>query len=150
VFVVQANKGVDYYKNKEIKKWESTTTIYSKDQANGDGAKTGAEIAADPVEQPIEVSPESAPKRQRTSDIILCILGDMKTSFGDALKTTDPLPLLKVTTSAEILATLQLIPDLAESDMLRCYGKFVLNERLFQTLMELPITLRKAWLLILP
>ena len=90
------------------------------------------------------------PKRQRTGDAILCMLGDMKKDLVDAFKTTEPIPLPKVTTPAEILDALGLIPDLAEQDMLRCYGKLVLNDRLFQALKELPITMRKTWLLMLP
>ncbi|KAM3407767.1 hypothetical protein ACQJBY_001244 [Aegilops geniculata] len=74
----------------------------------------------------------------------------MRTTFKDALKTTDPLPLRKATTPSEILAALWLIPDLAEADMLRSYGKLILNERLFEALMELPMHMRKTWLLLLP
>ncbi|TVU42400.1 hypothetical protein EJB05_08803, partial [Eragrostis curvula] len=54
-----------------------------------------------------------------------------------------------VTPPAEILAALDMIPDLARSDMLRAYGKLILSERLFRALMELPIELRKEWLLML-
>ncbi|XBI62208.1 hypothetical protein VPH35_042867 [Triticum aestivum] len=101
---------------------ESICVVYSKDHANGEGAKTGAEIAAEPLEEPIEVSPEVAPKRQRIGDAILCMLGDMKKDLVDAFRTTEPIPLPKVTTPTEILDALRLIPDLAEQDMLRCTG----------------------------
>ena len=133
--------------------WESINIIYSKDHADGEGAKTGAETAAETaadLEETIEVSPKTVPKRQRTGDAIMCMIGEMRTTFKDALKTTDPLPLPKVTTPSEILAALELIPELAEVDMLRSYGKLILNERLFEALMELPMHLRKAWLLLLP
>ncbi|XBH90609.1 hypothetical protein VPH35_082220 [Triticum aestivum] len=130
---------------------ESICIVYSKDHANGEDAKTGAEIAAEPLEEPIEVSPEVAPKRQQTGDGIICMLGDMKKDLVDAFKTIDiTIPLPKVTTPAEILDALSLIHDLAEQDMLRCYGKLVLNDRMFQALKELPITMRKTWLLMLP
>jgi len=76
----------------------------------------------------------------------MCMIGEMRTTFKDALKTTGPLPLPKVTTSSEILAA----RELAEVDMLRSYGKLILNERLFETLMELPMHMRKDWLLLLP
>ncbi|KAF7083757.1 hypothetical protein CFC21_087511 [Triticum aestivum] len=147
---VEACKEIKSYKTKVIKHWESICIVYSKDYANGEGTKTGAEIAAEPLEEPIEVSLEVVPKRQRTGDAILCMLGDMKKDLVDAFKTTEPIPLPKVTTPAEILDALGLIPDLAEQDMLRCYGKLVLNDRLFQALKELPITMRKTWLLMLP
>jgi len=77
------------------------------------------------------------------------MLGDMKTSFRDALKSTEPLPLPQVTPPAEILAALEQISDLARCDLLRAYGKLILNERLFQALMELPMDFRKEWLLTL-
>lgn len=78
------------------------------------------------------------------------MMGDMKAEFQEVLKTTDPLTLPKVTPSAEILVALQIIPDLAECDMLKAYEKLSLSEHLFESLMELPMTLRKAWLMTLP
>ncbi|KAF7081785.1 hypothetical protein CFC21_085690 [Triticum aestivum] len=146
---LEKEKALASYKTKVVKHWEAISTIYSKDHADGEGAKTGAETAAD-LEETIEVSPETVPKRQRTGDAIMCMIGEMRTTFKDALKTTDPLPLPKVTTPSEILAALELIPELAEVDMLRSYGKLILNERLFEALMELPMHMRKAWLLLLP
>jgi hypothetical protein len=77
------------------------------------------------------------------------MLGDMKTSFNDALKTTEPLPLPQVTSPTDILAALDMIPDFSQSDKLRAYGKLILRERLFQALMELPMAFRKEWLLML-
>ncbi|OEL34401.1 hypothetical protein BAE44_0004576, partial [Dichanthelium oligosanthes] len=59
------------------------------------------------------------------------------------LKPTEPLSLLHVTPPFEILATLQVIPDLARCDILQSYEKFILNEHLFQALMKLPIAMRK-------
>ncbi|KAI5008692.1 hypothetical protein ZWY2020_009740 [Hordeum vulgare] len=74
----------------------------------------------------------------------------MRTTFKDDLKTTDPLPFPKATPPSEILAALQLIPDFTQDDMLRSYGKLIMNERLFEALMELPMHMRKNWLLVLP
>jgi hypothetical protein len=73
----------------------------------------------------------------------------MKTSFTDALKSTEPLPLPQATPPAEILAAFEMIPDLARCDMLKSCGKLIPNERLFQPLMVLPMTMRKEWLLTL-
>ena len=143
--IVQANKkekALASYKTKVVKHWKAISTIYSKDHADGEGAKTGAETAAETaadLEETIEVSPETVPKRQRIGNSIMCIIGEMRTTFKDALKTTYPLPLPKVTTPSEILDALELIPELAEVDMLRSYRKLILNERLFEALMELPI-----------
>ncbi|RLN30355.1 hypothetical protein C2845_PM05G27930 [Panicum miliaceum] len=114
-----------------------------------ESTKTGAEAARDSPEQIDDASPDLPPKRQRTGDAILCMLGDMKTSFNDTLKSTGPLPLPEVTPPVEILASLQMIPDFARCDMLQSYGKLILNERLFQALMELLMDMRKEWLLML-
>jgi len=65
------------------------------------------------------------------------------------LKSSEPLPLPQVTPPGDILAALQMIPDLDRCDMLKSYGKPILNERLFQALMELPMDMRKEWLLML-
>ncbi|XP_066365425.1 uncharacterized protein [Miscanthus floridulus] len=146
---VESNKASTCYKTKVVKNWDALSTIYSSDHANGEGAKTGAESAQDSLEQADDASPELPQKRQRTGDAILCMLGDMKTSFKDALKSTEPLPLPHVTPTAEIFATPQMIPDFARCDMLKSYGKLILNERLFQALMELPMAMRKEWLLML-
>ncbi|KAF7033587.1 hypothetical protein CFC21_044671 [Triticum aestivum] len=74
----------------------------------------------------------------------------MSSTFKDALKTTDPLPLRKATAPSDILVALQLISNLAEVDMLRSYGKLILNERLFEALMQFPMKMRKTWLPLLP
>ena len=146
---MQSNKASTCYKTKVVKNWDALSTIYSSDHANGEGVKTGAESAQDSLEQADDASPELPQKRQRTGDAILCMLGDMKTSFKDALKSTEPLPLPHVTPTAEIFATPQMIPDFARCDMLKSYGKLILNERLFQALMELPMAMRKECLLML-
>ncbi|XBI50433.1 hypothetical protein VPH35_113836 [Triticum aestivum] len=127
---VAANKKVGHYKNKVIKNWDAITTIYSKDHANGEGVVTGAETVCH--------------KKQRTGDAILCLLGDMKGSFHDALKSLEPLPLPQVSGPR-----LDMIPDLARGDILRSYGKLILTERLYQALLELPMNFRKEWLLML-
>lgn len=146
---VEGNKSASLYKTKVVKNWDAITTIYSKDHANGEGAKTGVECAQDPAEEAIDASLDVPQKKQRTGDAILCMLGDMKSTFRDALKTTDPIPLPKVTSPAEILAALEMIPDLPHIDQLRAYGKLILNERLFEALMQLPMASRKDWLMTL-
>jgi hypothetical protein len=132
-----------------VKHWDAITTIYSKDHANGEGARTGVESAQIPTTQVDDDSPEVPQKKQRTGEAILSMLGDMKSSFNDALKSTEPLPLPHVTPPAEILATLEMIPDFSTRYMLKSYGKLILNERLYQALLELSMAMRKDWLLIL-
>ena len=75
------------------------------------------------------------------------MMGKMKMYFDDTLKTTEPLPMPKVTPPTEILAARKKVPDLEDSDMLRAYGKLIVNERLFEALMALPEELRKPWVL---
>ncbi|OEL29278.1 hypothetical protein BAE44_0009705, partial [Dichanthelium oligosanthes] len=146
---VEGNKAAACYKTKIVKNWDAINTIYSTDHANGEAAKTGVETSQDSPLQTDGESPDMPHKRQRTGDAILCMFGDMKTSFHDALKSIEPLPLPHITAPSEILAALQVIPDLARCDLLQSYGKLILNERLFQALMELPMAMRKKWLLLL-
>jgi hypothetical protein len=44
---------------------------------------------------------------KKTRDTILCMMGEMMTYLNDTLKTTEPLPMLKVTPPIEILDTLR-------------------------------------------
>lgn len=82
---VEANKGAACYKTKVVKNWDAICTIYSKDHANGEGAKTGTESGQDVVnDSPTnanENSPVLAPKKQRTGDAIMGVLTDMKLHF---------------------------------------------------------------------
>jgi hypothetical protein len=72
-----------------------------------------------------------SPKRPSTSEAILCMLGDMKTIFDDALKSTKQLQMPQVTSLSVIFATLEAIPDMSQTDKLRVYGKLILSERLY-------------------
>ncbi|OEL14225.1 hypothetical protein BAE44_0024756 [Dichanthelium oligosanthes] len=89
-------------------------------------AKTGSEISQESHLQTDGESPDMPQKRHRTGDAILCMLGDMKSLFHNALKSTEPLSLPHVTPPFEILAALQVIPDLARCDLLQSYGKLSL------------------------
>jgi hypothetical protein len=141
-----------------VRNWDAIETIYSKDHATGTGARTAAECLredhtadAGTSNTPIpEESPEVPQKRQRTGDAILCMMGQMRTSFDEALKTTEPLPMPKVTPPSEILDALQKVPDLEDSDILKAYGKLIVNERLFEALMALPDKFKKPYLSSLP
>jgi hypothetical protein len=149
VYILQGNKAAASYKTKVIKNWDHISAIYSKDHATGEGAKTGVE-AREGIAEPNEVSPELPQKRQRTGEAILCMLGDMRTTFQEALKSTDPIPLPKVTPPSQILDALKLIPNMAHHDLLRAYAKLTVNERLVEALMDLPVEFRKDWLSMLP
>ena len=89
---------------------------------------TGAEGVQEP-QNTLEETPEAPPKRQHSGDAILCMMGEVKMPFEDAMKSTEPLPMPKVTPPTEILDALKKIPDLEDNDMLRAYGKLIVNER---------------------
>ena len=118
--------------------WDSLCTIYSKDHATGEGARTGAEGVQEPQNIP-EDTPEAPPKKKRTGDAILCMMGEVKMTFEEAMKSTEPLPMPKVTPPTEILDALKKVPDLEDSDMVRAYGKLIVNERLVKDSWRSPL-----------
>ncbi|KAE8788948.1 hypothetical protein D1007_36962 [Hordeum vulgare] len=78
-------KGIGSYKTKIVRRSNFISTIYSKDHANGEGAMMGDENAIEP-EEPIKVSLEMAPKRRCTGEAVMCMIGEMKTTFKDAFE----------------------------------------------------------------
>jgi hypothetical protein len=90
--ILQGNKAAACYKTKVVKNWDAISTIYSTDHANSEGAKIGDEATQDSPEQADDASPDLPQKRQRIEDAILCMLGDMMTSFNDALKSSTSAP----------------------------------------------------------
>ncbi|KAI4975639.1 hypothetical protein ZWY2020_049246 [Hordeum vulgare] len=152
----EANKDATFYMNKEVKNWEVISTIYSKDHVTSAGAKTGGECAQPQSSSVAQVgdddeeTPEPPKKRPHAADAILSMVGELRCTFDEALKTTGALPPPKVTPPSEILAALEEIPYLEGDDLLRAYGKLRANERTFESLMELPQDLRKPWVLTLP
>uniref|UniRef100_A0ACD5T919 Uncharacterized protein n=1 Tax=Avena sativa TaxID=4498 RepID=A0ACD5T919_AVESA len=147
---VEAKKDARGYRTKVVKNWEAIATIYSKDHATGAGARTGAECVQEQDTPTAEETPEVPPKRQRIGDATLCMMGQMKTSFDEALKTTEPLPMPKVTPPTEILDALKKVQGLGDSDIITAYTKLTANERSFESFMALPENLKKNYLLALP
>jgi hypothetical protein len=76
-------------------------------------------------------------------------MGEMRTSFDEALKATEPLPMPKVSPPIEIYDALKKL-NFEDSDLLKAYGKLIINERLFEALKALPEEIKKPWLLSLP
>ncbi|CAM0943674.1 unnamed protein product [Alopecurus aequalis] len=154
---VEANKSAASYKTKRIHNWEDICTIYSKDHATGQAARTGAESAQEMAAGSDKNNKEGSPdcpmapsllgKRPRTGETLVSLLGDIKTTFDSLLKSTEPVELPKVTPPRDILDALKQIPDLSQSDMLRAYGMLNRDDRIFKALMELPMDMRKVWLL---
>ncbi|CAM0943482.1 unnamed protein product [Alopecurus aequalis] len=140
------------YKNKVIHNWNEICTIYSKDHATGQGARTGAETeveVAPTAQEATDISRDlvgPSPKRPRMGEAIMCMLGDVKTSFSDAMKSTES---AQGTPPSVILAALEEIPDLYRAEKLRGYAKLVHSERSFHALLELPMDDRKEWLMML-
>ena len=117
---MQANEKAAIYKNKVIHNWNEICNIYSKDHATGQGARTGAETETEtqtvpPTQETIDTSPECAgpSKRLRIGEAIMCMLGDLKTSWSEAMKSTEPLHAPQVTPPSAILAALDDMPDLS-------------------------------------
>ena len=140
-----------------MKNWQAISTIYSKDHATGAGARTGAECAAaqassvaDASDAAEETPPEPPKKRPRIADAIMSMVGELRCTFQEALKTTEALPPPKVIPPSEILAVVKTIDGLEGPDLLRYFTTLTHNERTFESLMSLPEEMRKPWLLSLP
>ena len=154
---MQANEKAAIYKNKVIHNWQEICLIYSKDHATGEDARTGAEAATETdniavTPEADDISPELAgpsSKKPRMGEAIMFMLGDVKTSFADAMKSTEPSQAHQATSPSVVLAALADIPDLSKTDKLRAYAKLILSERLFHALLELPMEDKKEWLLML-
>jgi hypothetical protein len=106
-----------------------------------------------PAVEANDTSPEAvgpSPKRPHTGEEIMCMFGSLKTSFDDAMKSTEPLQQPQVTPPSVMLATIEAVPDMSRTEQLRAYAKLTVSERLFHSLLELPLDARKEWLLMLP
>ncbi|XP_066385806.1 uncharacterized protein [Miscanthus floridulus] len=129
---VEANKSAACYKTKVVKNWDAISTIYSKDHATSQAARTGVESAqemangTDPnsnegsLESP--TVPSQLGKRPRTGETLVSLFGDIKASFDSAMKSTEPVELPKATSPREIFKALDKISDLGCDDYLRAYG----------------------------
>uniref|UniRef100_A0ACD5ZI21 Uncharacterized protein n=1 Tax=Avena sativa TaxID=4498 RepID=A0ACD5ZI21_AVESA len=155
--LAQANEKAAIYKNKVIHNWNEICIIYSKDHATGQGARTGVEadnenVVIPPARDANDISPDFAgpsAKRSRQGDAIMCMLGEVRSPFNDAMKSTELLQIPHVTPPSAILAAVNAITDLSHTDKLRAYGKLIHDERSFLALMELPVDFRKEWLLMM-
>ncbi|KAM0842760.1 hypothetical protein ACQ4PT_058157 [Festuca glaucescens] len=135
----------------------------SKDHAMGDGARCGgqnsqeaaAEVAYEnggegsPIVPSTQLGPEGnhMAKRPRTDDAVLSMLGQIKSTFQASFKPAEPVQVPKVTSPREILEALKQIPDLTHADFLMAYSSLIRDDRQFESLMVLPVSIRKDWLL---
>ncbi|CAM0902883.1 unnamed protein product [Alopecurus aequalis] len=149
----EANEKAPIYKNKVIHNWNEICTIYSKDHATGQGARTCAENEVEvapttTTQEANDISPDlvgPSPKRPRMGEAIMCMLGDVKTSFSDSMNSTEP----QGTPPSVIHAALEEIPNLSRAEKLRGYAELVHSERSYHALLELPMEYRKVWLMML-
>jgi hypothetical protein len=76
-------------------------------------------------------------KRRRTNDALINPLGE-----------SNPVVQVPKSTSSELIfKALREIPDLARADILRAYSTLIRDDRQFESLMALPMDMRKDWLL---
>jgi hypothetical protein len=80
-------------------------------------------------------------KRQRTNDALITPLGESNSAVHAYVQVT------KSTSSELIFKALQDIPDLARADILGAYSTLTRDDRQFESLMALPMDMRKDWLL---
>jgi hypothetical protein len=124
----------------------------SKGHAAIEGARTAAESCQQVAEVLAETVGKGSPnmrssqlglegskvvKRQRTNDALITPLGE-----------SNPVVQVPRSTSSEfIFKALREIPDLARDDILRAYSTLIRDDRQFESLMALPMDMRKDWLL---
>ncbi|KAG8076582.1 hypothetical protein GUJ93_ZPchr0006g40605 [Zizania palustris] len=125
---VESNKSAACYNTKVGKNWDAIGTIYSKDHATGQAARTSVECAQemangtdqnsneDSLESP--TMPSELGKRPRTGETLVSLLGDIKASFDSAMKSIEPVELPKATSPCEIIEALDKIPELGRDDYL--------------------------------
>ncbi|CAN6352302.1 unnamed protein product [Urochloa humidicola] len=99
-----------------------------------------------------ESSTASAAKKSRRLDVekedsLLHMLGEINKSLQASLKSPEPLQVPKDASPEEIFEALRGIPRLAHADLLRAYSMLTQDDRRFRSLMALPKSMRKEWLL---
>uniref|UniRef100_A0ACD5TC53 Uncharacterized protein n=1 Tax=Avena sativa TaxID=4498 RepID=A0ACD5TC53_AVESA len=134
---------------------DAISVTSSKDHAATEGARTAAESCQEGAAEVIsETGGEGSPnmrsnqlglegnkvvKRRRTDDSLITPLEES----NPAVRVQVP----KSTSSELIFKALNEIPDIARADILRAYSSLVRDDRQFESLMALPVDMRKDWLL---
>ncbi|KAF6997313.1 hypothetical protein CFC21_013547 [Triticum aestivum] len=154
---VPQNKGATCYKTKVVRNSVAISITCSGDNATKEGAKTDGEscqeVSAEVVgvtdgegspntqigQLGLEVEVNKVSKRPRTNDAPISPLGE-----------SNPAVHVQVPNSSSpeiIFKALKNIPDLARIDILRAYSALIRDDRRFESLMALPMDMRKDWLL---
>jgi hypothetical protein len=153
-------KGDLYCNNKAVKNKDAINL--SKDHATRHGARSGGQSSQEAVagvacENDAEGSPNLSTqprlegnkmgKRRRTDDAVVSMLGEIKSTFQASFRSAEHVQLSKTTSPREILEALKQIPGLTRADFLRAYSSLIRDDRQFESLMVLPMDIRKDWLL---
>ncbi|KAI5006470.1 hypothetical protein ZWY2020_033713 [Hordeum vulgare] len=171
------NKAVACYKNKVIKNWDAISLIFSRDYATSEDESVGMENAeemalkgAEDVQELMQNSPSTYEpssqnqvgtptstqptlqarrrKRFRIDDALFCMSGNIKNSFQISVKPNEPPEEPANASSKEIFVALQEIPNLGRGDLLRAYCILTSNDRKFESLVALPMDMRRDWLML--
>ncbi|KAM0910336.1 hypothetical protein ACQ4PT_014229 [Festuca glaucescens] len=156
----KANKDAASYRYKVIKYWDMISTLYNRDRATGEGARTANESTTEMAEEIANTTAtnkdansstkddEDRPKkRYRSDDSIATMLGDKLDNFTAVFKADAPEPPPKPASPGEIWALLGGIPDLEDDQLLVIYDLLVADDRKFKFLLALPERMKKKWVL---
>ncbi|KAK1594683.1 hypothetical protein QYE76_008259 [Lolium multiflorum] len=156
----KANKDAASYRYKVIKYWDMISTLYNRDRATGEGARTANESAAEMAEEIPNTTAtnkdansstkddEDRPKkRYRSDDSIATMLGDKLDNFTAVFKADAPEPPPKPASPEEIWALLGGIPELEDDQLLAIYDVLVADDCKFKSLLALPERMKKKWVL---
>ncbi|KAF7082400.1 hypothetical protein CFC21_086273 [Triticum aestivum] len=135
-------------KTKVVQNSDAISVTCSNDHAATKGARTDAgscqEVAARVVgvtgdEVGLEVEANKAIKRPRTNDVSISLVSERNPTVR--------VQMAKSSSSESIFKALKEIPYLARTDILRAYSCLIRDDRLLESLMALPMDMRKDWLL---
>ena len=149
IFFLQKNKEASGYRYKTILFWDSISLMYDKDHATGNAARTAADSSKEMgIEETNNKEPASSVtsaslKRQRSGDSFTSMMAEKFDKFTEALKDEAP----KGPTSKEVLDALNEIDGLDEDTLLDLFDILTVDARKFESLLVLPMKMRKKWLL---
>ncbi|XP_047082550.1 ATP-dependent DNA helicase DDM1-like [Lolium rigidum] len=102
-------------------------------------SETGGESSSNMRSSQLSLEGNKLVKRQRTNDALIGPLDESNPAVHVQVR--------KSTSSELIFKTLKEIPGLARADILRAYSTLIRDDRLFESLIALPMDMRKDWLL---
>ena len=120
---MQKNKEDSIYMYKTMLYWDLISLVYGKDRATGEAARTASKSSRD-------MSREENCSKEPTSSAV-------------PLKDEAP----KGPTSKEILNTLNEVDGLDEDTLLELFDILTADARKYESLLTLPVVVRKKWLL---